>query len=40
MAKRKVFEGLNVKAYGFPSIGFEQFRVQSQSLDNLNSRIT
>ena len=39
MAKRKVFEGLNVKAYNFPSIGFEQFRVQSQSLDNLNSRI-
>ena len=39
MAKRKVFEGLNVKAYGFPTIGFEQFRVQSEVQSNLDARI-
>ena len=37
--KRKVFEGLNVKVYGFPTIGFEQFRVQSEVQSNLDARI-
>ena len=39
LQKRKVFEGLNVKAYGFPTIGFEQFRVQSEVQSNLDARI-
>jgi hypothetical protein len=37
---RKIFEGTNIKAYGFPSIGFEQYRVESGLDQRLNQLLS